>query len=88
MALVGAITLGIGSLWSATRPSVGMASAYERYPGLSTFRHDLGVALHEYVATILTGLARREPRSAFAAGRTDAEGPLPTLSGQPSSASE
>ncbi|MDR1387503.1 MAG: TetR/AcrR family transcriptional regulator [Propionibacteriaceae bacterium] len=76
VALVGAVNLGIGGLWSATRPSPGMALAYETHPELPQLRHDLGIALHEYVATILTGLAHREPRFPFVGSL----GPLPTWS--------
>lgn len=62
IALVGGISLGIGGVWASTQPSPGMAAAYESHPELAAYRHDFRIALREFVATLLTGLAHREPR--------------------------
>ncbi len=65
--LVGALNMCVGGIWSATQPSPGMAAAYREHPELRSLRHDFRIALREYVATLLTGLAHREPVVPFAA---------------------
>lgn len=65
IALVSAVNLGMGGIWAATQPSPGMAAAYASHPELGAYRHDLRIALREFVATILTGLAHREPTLPF-----------------------
>ncbi|QAY73406.1 TetR/AcrR family transcriptional regulator [Agromyces protaetiae] len=61
VAFVSAVNLGMGAIWASTQPSPGMAAAYVLYPDLARYAHDFGQSLREYVATVLTGLAHREP---------------------------
>ncbi|QEO09737.1 TetR family transcriptional regulator [Protaetiibacter larvae] len=68
ISFVGATNLAIGGIWAATQPSPGMAAAYDAHPELHSLRHDYRVALREFVATLLTGLAHREPALPFVAG--------------------
>ncbi|MEZ3159645.1 TetR family transcriptional regulator [Microbacterium sp. BWT-B31] len=62
LGLAAAANLGIGGTWAATRPSAGMAAAYDLHPALRIYRFGFEPSLREYFATVLTGLRQREPR--------------------------
>ena len=51
--------LVVGALWAATQPSAAMLAAYEGDCALAAMRLDFGDALHELLATLLTGFLER-----------------------------
>jgi AcrR family transcriptional regulator len=55
----GAAVLVVGALWAATQPSAAMLAAYEGDCALAAMRLDFGDALHELLATLLTGFLGR-----------------------------
>ncbi len=75
--LVSGVNLMIGGVWASTQPSPGMAAAYAEHPELASMRHDFRLALRELVATLLTGLAHREPTPPFE------DGAVPVVSSPP-----
>ncbi|MFB9659969.1 TetR family transcriptional regulator [Glycomyces mayteni] len=72
MALAAMVILGVGGIWAGTQPSPGMAAAYAAHPELAVMSHDTERSLREYIATVLTGLAHREPQSVLRHEGTEA----------------
>ncbi|WP_434318797.1 TetR family transcriptional regulator [Leifsonia sp. P73] len=56
LVFVGAVTLGIGGIWSTCRLSPGMAEAYELDPALARFRIDFRESLETLLVTLIRGL--------------------------------
>ena len=56
LVFVGAVTLGIGGVWSTCRLSPGMAEAYELDPELARFRLDFRESLEVLLVTVIRGL--------------------------------
>lgn len=56
LVFVGAVTLGIGGIWSTCRLSPGMAEAYELDPELARFRIDFRESLETLLVTVIRGL--------------------------------
>jgi len=56
LVFVGAVTLGIGGIWSTCRLSPGMAEAYELDPELARFRIDFRESLEVLLVTVIRGL--------------------------------
>jgi AcrR family transcriptional regulator len=63
-ALVGVagVNLAIAGVWAIGRPSPGMSRAYRDNPDLRPLQIEFTTAVRELVATLLTGLAHRNPR--------------------------
>jgi AcrR family transcriptional regulator len=60
LVFAGAVTLGIGGIWSTCRLSPGMAEAYRLDPGLDRFRVDFRPSLETLLLTVIRGL-RADP---------------------------
>ncbi|OLT09270.1 TetR family transcriptional regulator [Pseudonocardia sp. CNS-139] len=55
----GAAQMGIGAMWTHSRPSPAMTAAYEADPALTVLRLDFAANLTELLAVLLAGLLAR-----------------------------
>ncbi|MDT2008307.1 TetR/AcrR family transcriptional regulator [Rhodococcus opacus] len=58
---VGMVNVLVGGVWAASQPSPGMAAAYAADPELAAMRLNFETAVREMIATVLAGLAHRDP---------------------------
>ncbi|MFF2053595.1 TetR family transcriptional regulator [Leifsonia sp. NPDC058194] len=56
LVFVGAVTLGIGGVWSSCRVSPGMADAYALDPELARYRLDFASSLRAGIAVVIRGV--------------------------------
>ena len=71
LGLAAAVELTVGGVWASTRHSPGMAEVYARHPELRVFRLDFETSVRELMATLITGLAHREPHVRADAAQLD-----------------